>query len=325
MKVEGALERYLKTEILPQLAHAPYGEIKGTRLSQKMPVCLLQDDLSHTQLVGKAFQYGSISLDSAWERATKEYESLRLVREKYGMSEGDFQTVAPLGKNRDLAALLVISYGKGNTLDHYISKATNNNETTKLYYKLRLLARFLVKLHKNSESNMLTSPEGPRKYLKKLLGTLCVRLLSSADSDRLKELASLWWNRPDISSDHEVLVHGDATPTNFLFRHDKVTGIDLEKAKWADRCWDLGFMAAELKHHFLLKNKSSWDSEPFIRHLLLEYAAGFRDLDMFHSITRRLPLYMALGLLRIARNDWLDEKHRYKLVEEAKLCLKYKA
>ena len=27
------------------------------------------------------------------------------------------------------------------------------------------------------------------------------------------------------------MVHGDATPTNFLFHHEKVTGIDLEKTE----------------------------------------------------------------------------------------------
>jgi thiamine kinase-like enzyme len=322
-KVEGDFERYLKKDVLPQLATPPFGELEGTRLSQKMPVYLVSDRLSQVRIVTKAFQYGAISLHTAWERAEKEFNNLKMVRDKFGMSEGDFRTVAPLGKNKDLSALLVVEYGRGNTLDNYIHNSIHKNETEKLHYKLRLLARFLVKLHGKSESERHPSAEMPHKYLKKLLSSLRNSLLDEKEIEHIKEIAKHWWSRAEVFSDNEVIVHGDATPTNFLFHHEKVTGIDLEKLKYADRCWDLGFLAAELKHNYLNENRSSWDSEPFIRNLLLEYAAGFRDLDMFRSTTQRLPLYMSLGLLRIARNEWLGEKHRRKLVDEAILCLKY--
>jgi thiamine kinase-like enzyme len=324
MKVDEALETYLQTEILPRLAQPPYGRLAATRLSQKMPVLLWRDDVSQAKLVSKAYQYGQIPLDTAWERAEKEYRLLKLVRERFGMGEGDFRVVEPLGTNKALSALLVVEYGKGKTLDHYIKNAIHKQETDKLYYKLRYLARFLVKLHRNSQTERHPTPEIPRKYLKKLIHELQDSILSEKEGDHLKTLASPWWARTEVFEDSEVLVHGDATPTNFLFRHDKVTGIDLEKAKWADCCWDLGFLAAELKHHFLNENRSSWDSEPFIRHFLLEYAACFRDPDMFHAITHRLPLYMALGLLRIARNTWLGARQRLLLVDEARACLKYK-
>ncbi len=322
-KINPDLEQYLKQEILPQLAPSPYGTIEGTRLSRKMPVYLLKDSLSQARLVTKAFQYGSVSLETAWERAEKEYNNLKLAREQFSMSEGDFRIVAPLGKSKHLSALLVIEYGRGKTLDYYIKNAVQKQETTKLLYKLRYLSRFLVKLHRNSESAQHPSADIPRKYLKKVLLALRANLLDDKEVAHIKEIAASWWTREEVYSDNEVMAHGDATPTNFLFHHEKVTGIDLEKMKRTDRCWDLGFLAAELKHGFLIENKSTWESEPYIRSLLLEYAAGFRDLDMFKAITRRLPLFMALGLLRIARNEWLGEKHRHKLIDEAKLCLKY--
>jgi hypothetical protein len=323
-KIDKDFEHYLKKDILPRVAAPPYGTIEGTRLSTKMPVYLLKDSLSRARIVSKAFQYGSVSLETAWNRAEKEYDNLKLAREKFGMNEGDLRIVAPLGKKRELSALLVIEYGVGNTLDYYIKKAVRKQETNKLLLKLRYLSRFLVKLHRNSESERHPSADLPHKYLNKLTGSLKAYLLDDKEVSHIKELSAPWWSRVEAYSDYEVMVHGDATPTNFLFYHEKVTGIDLEKMKWADRCWDLGFLAAELKHNFLVENKSTWDSEPFIRHLLLEYAAGFRDLDMFKDTTHRLPLYMALGLLRIARNEWLGDKHRHKLVDEAKLCLKYR-
>ena len=102
-----------------------------------------------------------------------------------------------------------------------------------------------------------------------------------------------------------------------------MTAIDLERLKWADRCWDLGFMAAELKHHFMWRAGNGWASEPFIGHFLWQYAVDYGNSGIFNVITRKLPLYMSLGLLRIARNLYLDDTHRENLINEAKLCLKY--
>ena len=137
--------------------------------------------------------------------------------------------------------------------------------------------------------------------------------------------AAHWWDRIDtFAEDREVIVHGDATPTNFLFDGERVTAIDLEMMKWADRCWDLGFVAAELKHHFAWRMGDAWAAEFFIGHFLREYAANYgADTRFFCTITQKLPLFMALGLLRIARNQWLDEPYRKNLLMEAEQCLKY--
>ena len=40
-------------------------------------------------------------------------------------------------------------------------------------------------------------------------------------------------------------------------------------------------------------------------------------------ITRKLPLFLAIGLLRIAQNPYLGDTHRTALIVEAKQCLKY--
>ena len=140
----------------------------------------------------------------------------------------------------------------------------------------------------------------------------------------IEEYAVRWWNKEGIFiSDRETIVHGDATPTNFLFDNVNVTAIDLESMKWADRCWDLGFIAAELKHHFMWRMGNGWAAEPFIGHFLWQYAVNYGDPHFFHVITHKLPLYMALGLLRIARNLYIGDTHIECLVTEAKQCLKY--
>jgi hypothetical protein len=64
-------------------------------------------------------------------------------------------------------------------------------------------------------------------------------------------------------------------------------------------------------------------AEAFIGHFLWEYTRHFPDCgSAFASITRRVPFYMALTLLRIARNAWIDSGYRRQLLEEAKNTLR---
>jgi aminoglycoside phosphotransferase (APT) family kinase protein len=119
-------------------------------------------------------------------------------------------------------------------------------------------------------------------------------------------------------------VHGDATPSDFLFGDDlNVTAIDLERMKRADRVFDLGRIAGELQHFYLQATGNRYAAEPFIGHFLWEYTCHFPDRDRaFRSITGRIAFQMGLTLLRIARNSWINEGQRQQLVEEAKIILR---
>ncbi len=324
MHIGGTLEKYLKDEVFPKVVSPPYGYIEATKVSHQRPVYIYRDETSHAKIVGKYFKFGFLSLDKAWERADREYNNLTLLRNQIGMKDDHYNIVAPLGRNKVLSALLILEKAPGETLDQYIANSIYRGQTQELFYRLSDLAHFFVRLHRNSDTGRRVSSKLPQWYLDTVLSTLKNNLsgYSDQETDVIKSFASGWWNRDGMFSDHEVIVHGDATPTNFLFHHQKVTGIDLEKMKWADRCWDLGFMAAELKHHFMWRAGDGSRAEPYIGHFLWEYGLAFGDTSIFYSITRKLPLYMALGLLRIARNDWLGEQYRHKLIGEAKLCLK---
>jgi hypothetical protein len=60
-------------------------------------------------------------------------------------------------------------------------------------------------------------------------------------------------------------------------------------------------------------------AEPFIGHFLWEYWGHFPDRqDAFRSITRRIPFYLGITLLRIARNSWVGCEYRRRLLDEAK-------
>ena len=126
-----------------------------------------------------------------------------------------------------------------------------------------------------------------------------------------------------MSEDKTVLVHGDATPTNFIFHpEDGVTAIDLERMRRSDRAYDLGLIASELKHHFAWRMLRADAAEPFISHFLRAYCDHFEDpASIFKTITYRNRFFMALGELRIAQNEWIQKEHRTWLAEEAFRCL----
>jgi len=324
VEVEAAVCKYLKEEIFPQLASPPYGEIEVSELSRKKPVYIFLEKGKNIVVVGKSFKVESIPLEEAWLGADKEYLNLKLLRERFGMSGDTDYVVAPLGRSKELSALLITEKAPGRTLDYYIARAVYEQQRNELFEKLSHLARFFVKLHQISETDRTVSPDLPQAYMQKLLNCLRQELLGPLEEATIEQYSSRWWNEESIFvTDREVIVHGDATPTNFLFDGNMVMGIDLEEMKWADRCWDLGFIAAELKHHFMWRIGDAWAAEPFIGHFLWEYAVNYGNIRFFHIITRKIPLYMGLGLLRIARNNWLGEHHRKNLIKEAKQCLRY--
>jgi aminoglycoside phosphotransferase (APT) family kinase protein len=114
------------------------------------------------------------------------------------------------------------------------------------------------------------------------------------DTAEFHWLLDRWREKPRMWEDTQLLVHGDATPSNLLFDPGLIA-IDLEGMKPADRVFDLGRIAGELQHYFLQATGNKHAAEPFIGHFLWEYACHFPDRQRaFNSITGRLPFQMAL-------------------------------
>ena len=151
-----------------------------------------------------------------------------------------------------------------------------------------------------------------------------VQEMRAGTGRELNGLRDWWRNHARMWEDVKVIVHGDATPDNFNFGDGlAVMAFDLERARYADRVFDTGRMAGELKHFFLRATADKDAAEPFIRHFLWEYACHFPDRDRaFQSITGRTPFYMGITLLRIARNSWVESEHRRRLIDEAVSCLR---
>ena len=167
------------------------------------------------------------------------------------------------------------------------------------------------------------APQPALAYLDKVMAQLLeAGLLTGEDWQALARERDAWEERFQDFSDRQVLIHGDATPTNFLFPNGRAVALDLERLRIGDRLWDLSWVAGELKHAWGWRTADFSGSEAAIRHFFRMYltAAG---LDP--TLTRRLfslnPFYMALAELRIARNLYLTQDYRRELVAEARRCL----
>ncbi len=255
--------------------------------------------------------------------AQREFDNLRRAR-ALGLNSYPHTVVRPLALGPPPDSVLVEEYAFGRNLDSVIWEAVYDNKTAPLYARLEDLAWFLADMHNRSREERPWQPEPDLAYLDKLLAQLEDAGLIAAERRRLLErLRERWAAAGVLGTPCPVLLHGDATPSNFLFHHDhQVTAIDLERMRPGDRALDLGCVAAELKHLFLLYTQNLWSSEPYIRHFYAAYSsylpAGSPDGT---TLTERGRFYMGCYGLRIARNSWLEIEHRRRLIANAEECL----
>ncbi len=321
------LFHYLRHDILLALGivteHARFRvfKLRGTN-----DVYLYEEKYSAARLVGKFFM-GEHCPDksAALHKAQREFISLKTLRGDYGLKTSPHYVVRPLGINQDINSVLMLEYCYGESLSEIIQDAIFHNRRERLFRKLTALAYYLATQHNRTADDTHVNFNVTCAYMDKLVHQLYTHAAISDDEQK-----ELWWWRdrwreqPCMWADRQVLVHGDATPSNLLFGAGlNVIALDLERMQRTDRIFDVGRIAGELKHFFLRATGDKYAAEPFIGHFLWEYACHFPDREhAFRAITARTPLHMALTLLRIARNDWIDHSYRRRLIDEAKLTLR---
>lgn len=316
------LYAYLAQVILPRLgvmsAEPPRWRVY--RVAVVSDVYLYEDKWSGARVVGKFYARArGLNGSGAPQSAEHEFRALEDLR-RLGFDAPPDYVVRPLGVNRDLGDLLVVEYLSGEQLDGVIGDAVRDGRTERLYRKLGDLARFFARLHNRTAGGSAVDCGRTLAYAGRVVDYLAEKAVVSArKASRLRDLLGSLAARPTLWEDWPVLVHGDATPSNFLFgRGGEVMAIDFERVHRDDRVYDVGRLCGELKHCFLQATGDATRAEPFIGHFLWEYAGHFPDRPRaFAAITARLPFHLGLTLLRIARNGWLDDGYRRRLVREA--------
>ena len=320
------LHGYLQHDIQPQISGASGSSTyRVFRLNASNDVYLYEDRHTGIKVIGKFF-LSSRKQDAgkAASRLTHEFDTLCMMRE-HGLTGYPHHVVRPLGRNYSMNALLVTEYCEGVLLSDVIREVIQSGDHGKLYHTLTALAYFLSAFHNRTAIGVGVEFHQDCEYMDRLIDRLlAIRAIGEDEARELYWLRDQWRNQPRMWEDQQVLVHGDATPANFMFGGGlQVITFDLERTKRADRVFDTGRIAGELKHFFMRATGNKDAADPFIGHFLWEYACHFpHRTSAFHSITGRTPFYMGITLLRIARNSWIEPDYRRRLINEAKACLR---
>jgi len=333
MKYLGHLEThdpfysYLRHDILPLLRAGSLAcppRFRVFQLPASSHVYLYEERHTHVRLIGKFFGgVPGVGEETAFRRMEAEFNSLNHLR-SIGFSGYPHYTARPLGRNASLDKVLVEEFCQGTPLADFIIRAIRRGEREALFQKLAALGYFLATLHNRTAIDCSVDFNRDCGYFEHLIEQLQGSgRIRDGEVQEFRRLKEYWRGEACMWEDRQVLIHGDVTPTNVLFGEGLwVIVIDVERMKLADRVFDLGRVVGELQHYFMQQAGDKWLSEPFIGHFLWEYACHFPDRhSAFAAITRRVPFYTAITLMRIARNTWVHEKYSRRLLEEARKTL----
>jgi hypothetical protein len=308
--------------LLTQLGVSRDRNLEVERLRASRPVFRFSVQGDGTGLVGKFFR-GQVP-------TTPQDRSLEQEYRNYQAAPGWGLTGAGLiprlvGQSPGLRLGLLLEGIPGPDLDHYLLAAAEGRGLEACLQKVGQLAELLAFFHTRPLSPLPVVPEPALAYFGKLRGQLQAQgLLSYEEVAGLAEESQAWQALLQEYPDRQVLLHGDATPTNFLFPDGRVVAVDLERLRPGDRLFDLSWVAGELRHAWGWRGRDFGESEAVIQHFFQSYLEALPgDAIIAQRIFALNPLYMALAELRIARNDYLSWEYRRALVAEAQRCLEY--
>jgi aminoglycoside phosphotransferase (APT) family kinase protein len=282
------------------------------------------EEKSRVAIIGKFFNLSDRKPERV-HRIKGEFDNLQKAR-SYGFDAFPHYVVRPIGKNEKVGLAVVEEFVVGKNLDYYLKRAIYDGDYSSLKERLSSLASFLYALHTATKTGGSDDLDFVSGYFRKVLDKLQFQnVISDSEGKVYLGLMDRWLEKILIYKVRNAIVHGDATPTNFIFTKDGgVAAIDLERMKNCDMAFDFGMVCGELKHAFLWRTGNAYAAEPFISQFLKKYSGHFRDKKKaFVEITLKNPFYMALTELRIARNSYLEWNYRKGLVHEARKCLKH--
>jgi hypothetical protein len=242
---------YLRYDILPQVGmDGRPPDFRVYRIKASNRVYLYYDRRSGMRIIGKFFggTWGR-SPEAAFYRMEREFHNLNHLR-SIGFTGHPHYVARPLGRNASLDCVLVVEFVYGTPLDNYILKAIQGGARDDLFQKLTAIAYLLATLHNRSAIGIGVDFHKDCAYFDRITEQLeGWGHIGWEESRELRGLKDRWRVQGCMWEDQQVLVHGDVTPTNILLGDGIwVILVDLERMKLADRVFDVGRIAGEIKH-----------------------------------------------------------------------------
>jgi len=301
----------------------PHGEVQVETLRASRKVLRFTFSEGAYAVVGKFFSAypPQVSSDLSLVREYDNYLQLPAL----GLANSRGLAPRLLGRWPERSLGLLLEAAPGPDLDQLLLQACVHRDPAPLERGLEKLARLLAVFHTAPAHSLPVLPGPALAYLDKVVVQLeAAGLLTRKDRHALAGERAAWEALFADFADGQVLIHGDATPTNFLFPNGRAVALDLERLRFGDRLWDLSWVAGELKHAWGWRGHDWRGSEGAIGHF---FEAYIRAMALGPSSIHRLyglnPFYMALAELRIARNLYLSWAYRRELVAEARRCLSH--
>lgn len=316
----------LVRHVFPKLGvNGGRARIRAYRLGGSNAVFEYEDRQSGARVIGKFYGRPGVPASGAiTNRMLREYRAIEHMRE-IGLDGHPHKVMRAFAAVPEIGGALFLEHLEGETLGVVLDAVAKGKQSSgDLYARLTALAYFLATMHNRTAREEPVAFATDVKYLRKLSRTLRELGHLGESTDReLRSLGERWMGFGPMWEDGKVLLHGDATPANFLFRDGIwVGGIDFERSHFGDRSYDVGRIAGELQHAFLRHGGSRQAAEPFIGHFLWEYACNFPDRhEAFAHICARVPFHLATTLLRIARNAWVADGYRAVLLDSVRDAL----
>lgn len=257
--------------------------------------------------------------------ARTEFRNLIEIR-TLGFNGGPHLVPRPYGVSDTAELALAKDHVFGVTAQDLIHHALRSGETGlwSLGGLVGEVAWFLKDLHTRSRGVQPVQGSSAVNELDAALEDLSrLHILDPSEGASLGAIRDAWDQSGTLSRGRQVFCVRDANFSNFVRTPaGALANIDVEAAGWGDYAYDLGCVAAELKHLFLLHGRGRGASEEFIRRLYTAYFSdGFMMSEPFEAMTERGRFFMGLFELRMARNGWLDWDYRTGLIREAIACL----
>lgn len=295
-------------------------DVVGNRIqNQRCPVKVIKHNSSHTvcqyqfedenfSVMAKFFSEpttlsklsGRLHKYNPYKSMMKEYSNLKRAGSVIDVAK-------PLAVNRDMNCVLVTEFIQGKPLSWYVK------HEDKLHKRLASVAHMLRQLHENTKSSY--NKENEFRNFHEVLDSL---KLDHNTRESFNRLLGKWWYSTVLDRDCGCMVHRDVHPANYIFNNNKPYAIDFESSWFnAHPVRDLGILTSELKNSFEWRHKGDDGAEIYIENFLREYSSDDQD---FVYITKALPFFISVGLLRSARIH--QGSHRNYLIKEARECLK---